>query len=339
MDITTKNLPTALIRVLERQLTPYIHSSPGMGKSEIVRKVATHFNLTLIDCRLSQMDPVDLLGMPAIKGNRCEYKLPLMFPLVGDPIPEGKNGWLIFFDELNTANPAMQAGAYKLILENMVGDEPLHPNVVKVAAGNLDSDRAVTNRLSTALQSRMVHFNLVLDAERQDWLNWAVDSNIDPRILGFIQFRKNLLHNFNPAHKDNTFPCPRTWVFLSTLIQGKKVLDELDTIIAAGTVGEGPALEFMGFCRHYESLPTIQQILSSPETVPFPESPEVYFALTSLVAYEATPSNLSQLVKLVNRLPLDFQIVAWRTALRKQRDLINEPSMKAWVTQNAKELL
>ena len=41
-------------------LVPMMAGSPGIGKSQIVKKIARNLNLELIDIRLSQMDSVDL---------------------------------------------------------------------------------------------------------------------------------------------------------------------------------------------------------------------------------------------------------------------------------------
>lgn len=45
---------------LKANLVPFVKGSPGIGKSDIARKVADHFNLKLIDFRLAQCDPTDL---------------------------------------------------------------------------------------------------------------------------------------------------------------------------------------------------------------------------------------------------------------------------------------
>ena len=60
MQVNTKQLRKALISTFKAKLTPYIHGSPGIGKSALVRSLANEFNLKLIDIRLSQCDPTEL---------------------------------------------------------------------------------------------------------------------------------------------------------------------------------------------------------------------------------------------------------------------------------------
>lgn len=94
---------------LQARLAPMIHGSPAVGKSSVVRQVANKFGLKLIDLRLSQCDPTDLMGFPSIIGERAGYKPMDTFPIEGDPLPKGYNGWLLFLDECNSAPKAVQA--------------------------------------------------------------------------------------------------------------------------------------------------------------------------------------------------------------------------------------
>ena len=186
-----------------------------------------------------------------------DYAPPTTFPLENlDEIPVGYEGWLLFLDEINAAPPAIQAAAYKLVLDRQIGSHNLHKRVAIVCAGNKATDKAIVNRLSTAMQSRMIHLNLMVDTE--SWLEWANTHNVDHRVISFIKFRPELLHKFNPSHADNTFASPRTWEFLSKIIIDKKEFTKTDHAVLVGTVGEGPATEFRAFCDVYKDLPTIE---------------------------------------------------------------------------------
>lgn len=102
---------------IKAKLVPMIEGSPGMGKSAIVHQIAEQYGLKLIDLRLSQCDPTELMGFPSIGSNvdrtkaRAGYVPMDTFPLEDDSIPAGHNGWLLFLDEFNSAPPAVQAAA------------------------------------------------------------------------------------------------------------------------------------------------------------------------------------------------------------------------------------
>jgi len=336
ININSKDLPDALIKILKAEKVPMIKASPGVGKSQIVKQVADKYKLKLIDMRLSQYDPTDMNGFPTIENSRSGYRPPETIPIEGDELPEGYVGWLLFLDEINSAPLAVQAAGYKLILDRMIGQYNLHEAVVMVAAGNLDTDKAITNRMGTAMQSRMVHLNM--GVSHKSWLNWAYGSGIDHRVTSFIEFRPELLHRFDPKHSDDTFPCPRTWEFLSDIIKDVDEFTELDVAIAAGTVGEGAALEFNGFVSIYDKLPKIQEILKDPKNVPLSHDLSVRYAISGLVAHEVDESNINKLAAFVERLPPEFQLLTWRTAIKVNPALMATPYIKEWIKVNAKEL-
>lgn len=336
IPIKPNDLNEALIRVLLTQNVPMIHASPGVGKSQIVKQLADKYSLELIDMRLSQYDATDLNGFPCLEGERSKYKPPATIPLETDEIPKNKNGWLLFLDEINSAFQSVQASAYKLILDRAVGDHKLHPKVYMVAAGNLATDKAIVNRSGTAMQSRLIHFQLEVD--KDSWFEWANTNKIDSRVISFIGFRPALLHNFDPNHSDSTFPCPRTWEFLSNAIKNRPELDKVDKAIAAGTVGQGAATEFFSFINVYTKIPTIQQIIDAPTKVKLEDEPSMYYALSGMVASNINDSNITPIYEFIKRLPLEFQTLTWRFSIKRNPQLMSHDIVKDWLRQQAKEM-
>lgn len=320
-------------------LVPNLLGSPGLGKSDIIKKVGKDFNLKIIDFRLAQADPTDMSGFPTIDKDtkKSYYAPPETFPLKTDKVPDGYDGWLLFFDEMNSAPMSVQAAAYKIILDRMVGQEHLHKKVAMVCAGNLTTDKAIVNRLSTTMQSRMIHFNLEVD--NKAWIAWGHENAIDHRIMAFIQFKPELLHDFNPKHSDNTFPCPRTWHFLSKLIAPLKDIDYKKLPLISGTIGEGAARTFTEFTKIYHDLPTLTQILSNPETLQITKEPSTQYAISSMLGANAKSSNISDMMKFVNRLPIEFQVITLQGIIKRSKELLKSASIQAWVSVNAKELI
>ena len=76
-----------------------------------------------------------------------------------------------------------------------------------MAAGNLETDNAIVQPMSTALQSRLAHLELVVDSK--EWVNWATSNGIDHRITSYINFKPGNLYTFNPDHTDKTYASPR----------------------------------------------------------------------------------------------------------------------------------
>lgn len=97
--------------LMKAKLVPLVKGSPGVGKSDIIHGIAKTFNLKVIDLRLAQCDPTDMLGFPQIKDGKADYVPMATFPLEGDELPKGYDGWLLFMDELTSAPKAIQAAA------------------------------------------------------------------------------------------------------------------------------------------------------------------------------------------------------------------------------------
>lgn len=278
------------------------------------------------------------LGFPMVnKGsNKAAYVPMETFPIEGDEVPDGYEGWLLFLDELPLADRAVQKAAYKLILDKMVGNYRLHKKVAIVAAGNLETDNAMVEEMSTALQSRLIH--MIMETDVKQWIEWATTNEIDYRITSYIQWAPNNLYNFRPDHVDNTYASPRTWEFVSRLLNLVEPDNDDSMPLIAGTIGQGVAREFLGFLAIYKSLPTLNQLLRTPESIQISPEPDVLFALTGFIANHVDKDNLAQMMKFVARLPMEFQVVCLREMIRRKRDIKDTPEVDAWINKNSNEL-
>lgn len=336
MQVKISQATSAITKIIRAGLVVMLAGSPAIGKSQVVKQIAMDYGLKVIDLRLSQCDPTNLSGFPTIKGNKAGFIPMDTFPIEGDEIPEGYNGWLLFLDEFNSAPEAVQAAAYKLVLDKQVGMHKLHKNVAIVCAGNLETDNAIVTPLSTAMQSRLIHLELVADAK--EWVNWATGYGIDHRITSYINFKPSAVYTFHPDHSDKTYASPRTWEYADKIL---KITDEgcTDRLpILIGTLSEGVAREFTTFCKIYKNLPTIESILSNPTGTPMPEEPSTIYALCGAIASQTTAENIGNCLTYVSRMPVEFQVVCLREAIQRNKKLLTVPAMQAWISSSAAEL-
>jgi hypothetical protein len=339
-------------RVLKKRLVPMLHGSPAIGKSDIIRTIAEKFNLLVIDVRLSTYDPADMNGLPYFNtsGDRniAEYVPFDVFPIEGDALPvirdkEGNithtyNGWLVFLDELPSAAPSVQAAAFKLILDKMVGQRKLHPKAALAAAGNMEDDGAIVNPLPTPLQSRMINFQVYTNLDC--FMKYALTQNIDYRIAAFLEFKPDYVHHFKPDHDDLTFAAPRTWMFLDKLIRGEPVTDA-DLPLVAGCISSGVGAEFIAFCKIFDQVPKLADILADPLKARCPESddnPSLVYAVAGSMAQHANKDNIDKLVPYIERMLMEYQVIAFRHIMARDPGLIQHEAMKDWIQRNSKEL-
>lgn len=320
LTITPKLLVNELIANIQVDLVSLVTSSPGMGKSSLVAQVAEAGNLKIIDVRLSQCMPEDLQGYPMRDGDVVTFKPFDMFPLEDTPLPEGYDGWLLFFDELTSSNKQVQAAAYRPILDHEIGSHKLHPKCAIVCAGNKMEDKAVVNALSTALQSRVIHYEL--EASIQDWTEWAVKTKQDSRIISYLNFSPDKLMSFNPKHNDKTFRCPRTWEFASRRSKGVEDISSLAHFLS-GTLSTAGYTEFKTFCNVYKDLPSYDSIVADPDNAPIHHEASTQFATIGMLIENTDIKNdLDEVLTYVARFNPDMRIVFMRAIV------IREPSVR-----------
>lgn len=307
-------------------LVPYVQSSPGMGKSSIMRNVATSLNLKLIDHRLSTSAPEDLSGLPRFNKDGFAEFVPFseLFPTEGQDLPKSKDGWMLFLDEFNSASKGVQAACYKLILDRMTGQKKLHERVVISAAGNLSTDKAITNPISTAMQSRVVH--LEMEVCFSEWLeDVALVENYDTRIVAFLSQYNSKLMDFNPDHNEKTFCCPRTWEFVNKLISGKAVNESIAPLLS-GTITSGVAVDFIQFTKVFNNMVSYQDVMRDPNGCPIPNDNATRWAVISSLLEKVTENNLESLAKYANRFSMDFRVLFFRSTMIRQKALRHHPA-------------
>lgn len=323
-------------KYLMKRLVPMVVSSPGIGKSQMAQAVADKFNLKLIDIRLAQCDPTDLNGFPQIENGKASYIPMDTFPLEGDHIPDGYSGWLLLFDELTSAVKATQAAAYKIILDRAVGLNKLHKNVAMMAAGNLSTDNAIVEEMSTALRSRMVHIQVGVDAK--EFIDWGIENDIDHRITSFIEAMPDKISTFNPDHSEETYACPRTWEFANRILKDADMSDPDLLPMLAGTVSEPVARELMVFFKIHADLPKFAAIEANPIGIPMPDGKSILFALTSSIAYQVGAATIHNIMKFVKRMPVEFQVTTLRQIIKRDKKMLSHADIQEWIATSATKL-
>jgi hypothetical protein len=313
-----------IIRCMMAGVVPFVQSSPAMGKSAIVRSIAKEYNLELIDHRLSTSAPEDLSGLPKFENGIASFVPFNTFPTEDTPLPAGKQGWMLFLDEFNSASKMVQAAAYKLVLDRMVGLKKLHPNVVIVCAGNLSTDRAIVNPISTAMQSRLIHLIMRLD-HKEFMHDVALPQRWDERIVAFLNYKKDMLYDFRPDHNEHTFCSPRTWEFMNKLIKDQEIV-EADAALYAGAITSGAAVDFIKFTAVYASLPNATVIVKDPEGTALPVDSATRWATITHLIENTDDKSFGPIATYVNRLPSEFRVLFFRGLLVRKPELKRHPT-------------
>lgn len=289
--------------------------APGVGKSQAVRQLAkgieynTGKRVDVTDVRLLLFNPIDLRGIPTANADKtlAVWLKPQIFQM--DESEDVIN--ILFLDELSAAPQSVQAAAYQITLDRVIGEHKLPENCIVIAAGNRTTDKSVAFKMPKALANRVLHIEV--KGSFNSWKEWAIRSGINPKVIGFLSFRNNYLMGFDSSNDDLAFATPRSWEMVSNLLNS--VSDNVDKMynMIAGLVGCGVAIEFQTWARVYGQLPEIKDIFEGKKPSLPTNTDAMYAMISSMVTYARDhKDDLTQIansIEYANMMPPDFSTV------------------------------
>ena len=189
----------------------------GLGKSSFVKELAKEIGYAVIDLRLSELEPSDLVGLPYIKDGEggekvTAYAAPHWWP------KQGKT--LLFLDELDRCREDMQPIAMQLTLDRRAGGRNLPAEVIVFAACN--GEKYMTSAIDQALMDRFAVVEFTPTAT--EWLVWAESAKVHPAVTSFIRANNKALDTpDNLVGQPNIVsPSRRSWADLGYALNNIK---------------------------------------------------------------------------------------------------------------------
>jgi MoxR-like ATPase len=339
--------PAQLIAIMEREFlsteeghhTPVmLWGPPGVGKSQMVAQTAARHGAPVIDIRLSQMEPSDLRGIPFRTGESVDWAVPSILP---DARRHGPKG-ILFLDEITSAPPSVSAAAYQLILDRRLGNYQVPAGWAIFAAGNRQGDRGVTYAMPAPLANRFSHFEV--EANLEDWAQWAYDNAIDDRLIGFLRFRPELLFEFDPARNPAAFPTPRSWEFAHRALQKFADVPDLLGPSLSACVGQAAGIELMAYLNNLARMPDLDAIVEG-RGVEAPKDVDLQYAVASALVTRAIRSKgqpdasakLGNILDFAGKFPLREMGVMLVSDMHRNvgQQLFTIPQFAQWANQVA----
>lgn len=322
-------LTAALPKLIASRIPVMIWGNPGIGKSEISRAVTEDLGIGFVDMRLTLYDPTALLGFPYL-GSEAKKSMRFAPPHILPTEGEG----VILLDELPQASPATQAAAYQLILDRRINEYELPKGWHIIAAGNHASNGGLHHAMAPALSNRFTHIDLV--ANQTDWDIWAKDK-VSDLIRAFLRFRPGLVDDFDNRQGS------RAWSNARALVKADKIIKDkhdagTELELLTGTLGEGAATELLAFFKTATELPSLNEILVSPDTAPVPQSPAAKYAVATLLESKVSKDNFDRCMTYIHRLDKEYQTAFMHNITRHKRELTDTQTYINWCLNN-KELL
>lgn len=315
---------------------------PGVGKSQAIRQLAqkiatqTGKQTFVTDVRLLLFNPIDLRGIPTANADKtlAIWLKPQIFQM--DPSDEVVN--ILFLDEISAAPQSVQAAAYQITLDRVVGEHKLPDNCIVIAAGNRTTDKSVAFKMPKALANRLLHIEV--EDSFKAWKEWAIRGGINPKVLGFLTFRQNYLMKFDAASEELAFATPRSWEMVSNMLN--YVSDNVDKMFSmiSGVVGTGVAVEFRTWAHVYDDLPSIEDIFDG-KNPSLPKGTDAMYALTAaMTAYARSIKNdmprITNSLIYADRMPPDFSAILMKDYMyiepNYREKLLQIPAFSRWLS-------
>ena len=282
---------------------------PGCGKTAVVEALSSVNGWACETVIASVREPSDFAGLPVVGGDGSVRLAP---PAWAQRIVAADGG-VVFFDEVTTAPPSVQAALLRPLTDRWVGDVRLPEGTRFVLAANPPEIAADGWELSAPLANRMVHLEWSLPGDvvatglAQGFRDVEVPA-LDPekvgehekqaRILvgGFLHHRRDMVVQAPDERAEATraFPTPRTWEKVARLMahaQAAGASDGVVRVLLTGTVGQAATIELLQWQRALD-LPDPEQILREPDGFRAPSRPDLVHPIASslLAALRESPT-------------------------------------------------
>ena len=321
---------------------------PGIGKSQAIRQLAkgieksTGKKAVVTDVRLLLFNPIDLRGISTANADKtlAVWLKPQIFQM--DPGEDVVN--ILFLDEISAAPQSVQAAAYQITLDRVVGEHKLPENCIVIAAGNRTTDKSVAFKMPKALANRLLHIEV--EGSFKSWKQWAIRSGINPKVVGFLTFRQQYLMKFDAASEDLAFATPRSWEMVSNILNF--VSDDVNKMyhLISGLVGTGIAIEFRTWSAVYNDIPDLEEIFDGKQPK-LPTGTDAMYALcAAMTAYardhKTQLSRIANSIRFADRMPPDFSAMLLKDYMYIEdgyrEKLMQIPEFSRWLSTKGRLL-
>lgn len=250
MSNVTMNIETFMscAQSLPANISILVRGDHGIGKSQCVFQLGKHYDLPVLDKRLSQMSEGDIVGLPKVEDGVTKFLPPDWY------MEACKRPCILFLDELNRATPEVMQAAFQIALDRThLSGWKLHEKTRIYAAINTNQNYQV-NEMDPALLDRFWVADLVPTVE--EWLEGYAKNNLHEHIYNFIKINKTFLDPPEKSEASSIEPTRRSYERLNNSLLAAGIMDEptnsLFFNICRGFIGNEASIMFSDYVKNSE---------------------------------------------------------------------------------------
>ena len=264
-----KNEDGSFFIPVEKQRPVFLYGPPGIGKTAVMEQIANELNIGLVSYSMTHHTRQSAIGLPFIAKKTfdekeysvSEYTMSEILASVYNYIEEtGKKEGILFLDEINCVSETLAPSMLRFLQYKTFGSHEVPKGWIVVTAGNPPEYNKSVREYDIATLDRIKKIDV--EASYDVWKEYAVNNNVHPAILAFLDIKKNCFYSIENTPAGKRFVTARGWEDLSRImcLYEKKNL-EIDASLIEQYI-QSPAVA-QDFSNYYSAFRKLKDIFNT----------------------------------------------------------------------------
>jgi len=238
---------------------------PGIGKTAIMKQIASELNLPLVSYSMTHHTRQSVLGLPIIVekpyGKISEYTTS---EIIGELYEVSNNthtsGGILFLDEINSVSETLMPTMLQFLQYKVLGQHTIPEGWIIVTAGNPTEYNKGAKDFDVVTWDRLKRIDV--EPDYPIWKEYSLTRGIHGAITTYLDIKKENFYKFSTTVDGNQFITARGWEDLSDAMLAYEKLDiEVDEkLIKQYLQDEEIADDFSNYYQLYKKYESDYQV-------------------------------------------------------------------------------